>query len=356
MADPAPRAMQLPLTLRFRVGPFPVTVEPTFWLLTLVAFRADWTAVAWAAVSFVSVLVHELGHAITARRYGSEQVSIRLYGLGGLTFHDHLPRRRQRIFVSLAGPGAGFLLGLLALAAALLLPPLPPGPVAAAVSFTINALLWVNFVWGLVNLLPVPPLDGGHVFAEAVGPKHALLAAQVGAVVGLVAAVEGLRRWGLFAAVMFGFLSFRCFAAWWRIWAERRLQRQLQRARETLWEDALAEDQVGEAHRAAFRETMRSLREPPRAPEPEPDADAERDPALMARVFEELGVPGRAADRALEAYRRDPSDASALQAVRLLVAAGRRPEAEALVARARWSAEATRSEAAELLRSPSPTR
>ena len=123
-----------------------------------------------------------------------------------------------------------------------------------------------------------------------------------------------------------------------------------------MWEEALAEDQVGEAHRAAFRETMRSLREPPPAPAPEPEPD--RDPALMARVFEELGVPAPAAERALEAYRRDPSDASALQAVRLLLAAGRRPEAEALVARARWSAEATRAEAAELLRksTPSPTR
>jgi len=351
-----PEPVRLPsllerLSLRFRLGPFPVVVEPTFWLLSLfLASGLSWLSLAWAAIVFASVLVHELGHAVAARRFGSP-ASIRLYALGGLTSYRQLPSRKQRILVSLAGPGAGFVLGLLVLALHLLLPPARPW----ALSVTVRALLWVNFGWGVVNLLPVPPLDGGQVFAESVGPKHKLLAAQVGAVVGTLAAVEGLRRLGTFAAVMFGYLAFRSFATWLRLAAERRIQRQLARAREAMWEDALANDQVGAAHRGALRETMLSLREPAPSPSPPPLPEDERDPVLLARVFEELGSPGLAAERALDAYRRHPSDAGALLALRLLLAAGRRPEAEALGARVRWSDEAARAEAAAMLENTSPT-
>ncbi|HEY8209932.1 MAG TPA: site-2 protease family protein [Myxococcaceae bacterium] len=345
-----------PFSLGFRLGPFPVTVEPTFFLFPLVAFRASWMTLAWAAVIFASVLVHELGHALAARRYGAG-ASIRLYALGGLTYHDALPKTRQRIIVSLAGPGAGFALGLVALAFDLLLPP-DRSPV---VGFTLRALLYANFTWGVVNLLPVPPLDGGHVLEDAVGPRHRFLPYQVGAIVAAAAAVEGYRRWGIVATLMFAYLSIRCIGTWFRLSAEHRFQHQLVRLRNTMWEDALSSNDVGVAHVGVFRETMRELRETtrapaPRAPTPEPEADQERDPALLARVFDELGLPGRAAEHAVEAHRRDPSEASALQAVRLLVAAGRREEAESLVTRTRWSAEATRAEAAALLQSPSPTR
>src|SRR5262245_46601267 len=145
MADPTPSTANLPLTLRFRVGPFPVAVEPTFWLLALMVFsRTAWLSLAWAAVTFASVLVHELGHAYAARRYGAG-ASIRLHALGGLTFHDPLPHRRQRILVSLAGPGAGFAFGLLALAVQQFVPLSAPRPVL----FTLDALVWVNFGWGV---------------------------------------------------------------------------------------------------------------------------------------------------------------------------------------------------------------
>lgn len=345
-----PAGESLPFSLRFRVGPFPVVVEPTFWLVALVLAGFQWLAPAWAAVLFVSVLVHELGHAMAARRYGS-WASIRLYGLGGLTTHQQLPDRRHRIFVAVAGPLAGFALGLLVLAVDLLL----PGDRPMAVAFTLRALLFTNFLWGVVNLLPIPPLDGGHVFEEAVGPRRKLLAAQVGTVVGAMAMVEAIRRWGPLSGLMFGYLSLRCGMTWLRIAGERRIQRQLKQAREKLWEDALANDEVGEPHRAALRETMLHLRQPPAAPAPEPEA--ERDHALLARIFGELGSASRAADHALEAHRKEPSDGNALQAVQLLLEAGRRAEAEALVSTARWSTEIARAEASALLsRAPARSR
>jgi len=346
MAQDPPLLPPASLSLRFRLGPFPVSVEPWFFFVPLIAFRASlWTALAWTAVVFASILVHELGHALAARLFGAG-AAIRLYGLGGLTYHSGLPTARRRILVTLAGPGAGFLLGLLALGPYLLLPP----------SFAVRALLLTNVFWGAVNLLPVPPLDGGHVLEELLGPRRKVLALQAGAVVGALAAVGGFLLWGWVAAVMFAFLSLRSVGGWIRLAAEQRIQRQLTRLRQQMWEQALESDDVGAAHRDALRDTMRELHDVSHQQPVLPEPDQDRDPALLARIFEELGVSGRAADHAVEAHRSDPSDATALQAVRLLVAAGRRAEAEALVTRTRWSADATRAEAVALLQSPSPTR
>jgi Zn-dependent protease len=350
-AEPAP------YSLRFRLGPFPVAVDPTFWFVALFPVLTEMLRPSWVPVLFGSILVHELGHALAARRFGSP-ASIRIYLLGGLTTFHQLPDRRQRILVALAGPVAGFALGLLTLAAYL---PLSPAR-GTSMEFTLHALLWLNFGWGVVNLLPVPPLDGGQMFAEAVGPRRTLLAAQVGAVVGAVAMLEALRRWGVFAAVMFGYLAYHSALAWLRLAREQRLRGQLKQARETLWEDALGAGEVGEAHRAVLRETMQQLRQPPPTPAvpaaptvpaapaaPAYDPDVERDHALLAQIFGGLGATSRAADHALEAHRREPSDGIALHAVQLLIEAGRRLEAEKLVARARWSAASTRAKAEALL-------
>jgi Zn-dependent protease len=348
MAEKSPSPPRMPLSFGFRLGPFPVVVEPTFFLAPLVAFRTQaWMAFAWIALIFASVLVHELGHALAARRFGA-RASIRLYGLGGLTTHSTLPQKRQRLLVALAGSAAGFLPALLALALQRLLPP--------AAAPVLQPIFLVNFAWGVINLLPVPPLDGGHVLEELLGPRQEVLALQIGAVVAVLAAAEGYRLWGWVAAVLFALLSLRCVVECIRLAAQQRIQRQLTRLRNRMWEEALPSDDEDAGHRAALRETMQELHDASRQLPTQPEPDQDRDPALLARIFEELGLPARAAEHAVDAHRRDPSDASALQAVRLLVAAGRHPEAEALVTRTRWSAEAARAEAEALLQSPSPTR
>lgn len=106
-------------TLQFRLGPFPVSVEPSFFIVSLVlaANRLVRPAMLleWVVVVFVSVLVHELGHALAARAVGLP-ARISLHGAGGTTHHQP-PQRdsvRQDVLISLAGPAAGFLLGALA--------------------------------------------------------------------------------------------------------------------------------------------------------------------------------------------------------------------------------------------------
>lgn len=201
-----------PLDLRFSVGPFPVAVDPFFWLMMVVfgssaAQLGGHFVAGWVLVAFVSILVHELGHAIAIRAFGGS-ASIRLYGFGGLTFPDRAFPRGPSIIVSLAGPFAGF--GLFALCW-----------VADAawertdglVAFMLEQARWVNLVWGLVNLLPVLPLDGGHVLSEALGPKRLRSAVLIGGFVGVLAAGYFFRAEQLYAGILFAFLALRNFMA-----------------------------------------------------------------------------------------------------------------------------------------------
>jgi stage IV sporulation protein FB len=181
----------------------------------------------WVAVCFVSILLHEFGH-VCAFRVFRERAEVVLYGWGGLA----IPRcgvsgSFPRLVVALAGPFAGFCLTGLTLLAArysgafihlgfhMFLPVLAvlPGGGAAYSHWYIllNDLLWVNFYWGLINLLPVYPLDGGQAalaIFEQVDPRAGrrksliLSAALAGAV-----AIFGALEQSSFLALMFAILA-----------------------------------------------------------------------------------------------------------------------------------------------------
>lgn len=161
--------------LRFRIAGIPVRVTPMFWLGTAIL---GWSAMRhgppylmmWALVCFVSILVHELGHALVARWMGCQVVECALYLMGGVAVYLPGPRHTQgkAILIALAGPAAGFILwGLMefVIMAPLLtftVNRLDPN-VAPLIVFGIIQWQFINLYWGLVNLLPVLPLDGGRV-------------------------------------------------------------------------------------------------------------------------------------------------------------------------------------------------
>ncbi|GAB4225825.1 MAG: hypothetical protein Tsb0021_01200 [Chlamydiales bacterium] len=112
----------------------------------------------WALIIAFSVFFHELGHALTAIFFGQKTI-IELTGFGGIT-----QRRGEKLslwkdfLITLNGPLLGLSLGLLSLFIAQSLKP----------SLTIwdeifTALAYINLFWTFFNLLPVYPLDGGHL-------------------------------------------------------------------------------------------------------------------------------------------------------------------------------------------------
>ena len=147
----------------FRVFGIPVRVDPTFFLIAgLLGFTGDLTfLVTWVVVVFVSVLVHELGHAVAFRAYGQEP-QILLQGMGGLTWASGRLTGARDIVVSLAGPlTALVLLGLPALWLDQTIE-----STSATWDLVVREVLFVNVIWSGVNLLPVLPLDGGQVSAS----------------------------------------------------------------------------------------------------------------------------------------------------------------------------------------------
>src|SRR5207249_441117 len=115
--------------------------------------------------AFVSILIHELGHVLMGRIFGSDG-HIVLYGFGGLAIgSSNLERRWQRNLVYLAGPFAQFV--LLGIVLGVLFMNLANGTqMSIPVQILLFQLIWVNSVWPILNLLPIWPLDGGRISRE----------------------------------------------------------------------------------------------------------------------------------------------------------------------------------------------
>ncbi len=143
---------------------------------------------------FGSVVLHELGHALAARRLGVRPLDILLTPLGGMT---RLSRTRwepgREFWIALAGPVVNLALGGgFRLSAAV-----AGGAGAPAVALALEAFAWVNLALAALNLLPAFPMDGGKLLRAAVGSRIGFaratrLAARVGRVLAVGLAAVGL--------------------------------------------------------------------------------------------------------------------------------------------------------------------
>lgn len=118
-----------------------------------------WLLGGVAAVGlFASVLVHELGHAVTARVYGVKTLEIRLWFLGGVARLDEMPRGRgAEAVVAVAGPITSVVIG------ALLWLSMPLVSQQAGPALVVSYLAITNVALALFNMLPALPLDGGRI-------------------------------------------------------------------------------------------------------------------------------------------------------------------------------------------------
>lgn len=188
----------------FRVGSIPVRIELPFFLIAVllgINARRGVLLLGWVAVVFVSILVHELGHAFVGRAFG-EQVSIVLHATGGLTFRGgKYTGAGEDIAVSLAGS--------LTQIVVLGVPALWLLRSDAIDSYTwyviVHDLAWVSLGWAIINLLPILPLDGGNIAltilrrVKGFEAKRIARLISVGAALGL--AIWSYHRLGLFVSL-----------------------------------------------------------------------------------------------------------------------------------------------------------
>ena len=147
----------------FRLLNFPIRVHFSFFLIALLlglGLGSIIYLIFWVAIVFISVLLHELGHAVVSENYGRSP-QIELYSMGGLTVSNRysLLSYPKEIFISFAGPLAGFVLGGIIFTINRFLGPFPN----IYVNFIVQELIWVNIGWGIINLIPIIPLDGGSI-------------------------------------------------------------------------------------------------------------------------------------------------------------------------------------------------
>src|SRR5829696_6454091 len=165
-----------------RVAGIDIHVHATFLLLLAWVGAQGWqgtrswvgaaAGIGYVLLLFVIVVLHEYGHALTARRYGIGTRDITLLPIGGVARLERMPREpRQELAIALAGPAVNVVLALLlwiVLAATGGLAPGAGDPTAIDVApLSLRTLgrelLRTNVLLAAFNMIPAFPMDGGRV-------------------------------------------------------------------------------------------------------------------------------------------------------------------------------------------------
>lgn len=188
--------------LNFRLLGIPVRVSPWFWLgMIMVGPKEPREAILFIPCAFVSILLHEFGHGLSAKAYGFRPI-IALFALGGLCASEaERQTPLQRFLILAAGPGIQLLfLALIMLAGGAMFGVNWHGNLSLAQMYTglqpdtigidnliasfrgqptpfalYSYLFFINLLWPLLNLLPIWPLDGGqmtHVVLSKANRRH----------------------------------------------------------------------------------------------------------------------------------------------------------------------------------------
>ena len=236
-----------PYDLRFSLWGIPVRVSAWFWPITALfgwglceslardPREALQMLLLWEAIVFVSIVIHEMGHALAFRAFG-QPAHVVIYQFGGLAIpagpgRPGARRPVERLLVAAAGPAAQLALAALVVGALRLAGRMVPFPIPGIgewLGFDVGTppssmfalaiplfLLEVNVFWPLINLVPVPPLDGGQIVREGLAALGIGDAYRIAAIIGTVAG--GAMAWWTwrqeqwYMAMLFASLAVSCW-------------------------------------------------------------------------------------------------------------------------------------------------
>jgi len=204
--------------IQFSLFKIPIRVELWFWLT--LAFIGGVTRVdgkeafflllLFMIAGFISILVHELGHALTAKAFG-KRVEIVLQAFGGYAaYSGGAPLDRTRTFlVTAAGPALQIVLGAVVYLFAQSLPSMSP-----QAAFFVERLYAISFIWALLNLLPVLPLDGGRLLQTILGPSRIKLTLLISIAVAIgVGVLYFMMTRDILLPIFMGMFAYQAFQA-----------------------------------------------------------------------------------------------------------------------------------------------
>ncbi len=127
--------------------------------------RSAVAEVFFSLAVFGTIILHELGHALAAARYGIPTRDITLWPIGGVARLERMPREpKQELVVALAGPAVNVaLMGVLGIVGNFIALFFAQYPLGVTAGGLVSRLIWVNGFLALFNLLPAFPMDGGRV-------------------------------------------------------------------------------------------------------------------------------------------------------------------------------------------------
>jgi Zn-dependent protease len=173
-------------------------------------------ALLWIPILFLSVLIHELAHAAMIGIFGFGPSEILLTGMGGVTMNRRRAKPWQDMLISLSGPFASFaLFGISIWAYSNLAVVQTDRMLVELVPRMANA----NIFWGIFNLIPVPPLDGGHAtrefFRTFLSERTAfVIAIWIAMIVGTLVVAVALFSRQFFVAIYIALFVYRAFGQW----------------------------------------------------------------------------------------------------------------------------------------------
>lgn len=210
--------------IRFNIFGIPVRVELWFWI-TLAFLGGGVSALGannpqaylnvalFVLAGFISVLIHELGHALMIKKYNLP-TEIVLTTMGGYaTYPSGRLSRKESFLVTVAGPAIQVIFGLIVL--------LGIHQQFAMPSLAVNSFVWylavISIFWAVFNCIPIFPLDGGQMLAAVLGPRRAKGLHITSMVTAVILGLWALTAGSIFMAAFMGFFVYQNYQLYKRV-------------------------------------------------------------------------------------------------------------------------------------------